>query len=89
MLPSAGSTDPFADLTFSGENGAEVLGTPLRDASRTHDAGGTVTFRDAKQSSATFASSITLQTLPRRVPELEPPFVVRRRPTIFVARRSS
>jgi SAM-dependent methyltransferase len=76
------------DFTFRAENGAEILGRHFV-AVETRDASGTVTLRDADQIRAYMQSSIRLQAWADRVPELEEPLVVRRRPVIFVAENAS
>ncbi|HJS49815.1 MAG TPA: class I SAM-dependent methyltransferase [Gaiellaceae bacterium] len=74
-------------FSFRAENGAEILGRHF-SAVETRDASGTVTLRDADQIRAYLQSSIRLCEWADRVPELEEPLVVRRRPVIFVAEKA-
>ncbi len=76
------------DFSFRAENGAEILGRQF-GAVETRDASGTVTLRDADQIRAYMRSSIRLSEWAHRVPELEEPLVVRRRPVVFVAEKAA
>jgi SAM-dependent methyltransferase len=82
MLELAGVDD--WDFSFRAENGAEILGRhfPLVEV---RDASGTVTLHDADQIRSYLGSSIGLRRWADRVPELDGPLVVRRRPVVFVA----
>ena len=74
------------ELTFSGENGAEILGGVFRRVER-RDAVGTVTVRDAAAIRRYLSSSRQLARYAEQVPELDTPLVVRRRPVVLVAER--
>src|SRR5205823_4989457 len=74
------------ELTFSGENGADVLGRAFGRVER-RDAGGTVTLRDAAAIRRYLSSSQQLRRFADRVPELEAPLVARKRPVVLVAER--
>jgi SAM-dependent methyltransferase len=86
MWELAGLDHPFSDLSFRAETGADVLrrGFP---AVETHDATGTVTFRDAEQIRSYLRSSARLADGADRVPELAEPLVATRRPFVFVAEK--
>ena len=87
MLALGGLEHVFADLSFRGETGAEVLKRHFARVD-SHDASGTVTFRDAEQIRSYLRSSARLETGADRVPELAEPLVVRRRPFVFVAEKA-
>jgi SAM-dependent methyltransferase len=74
------------NLPFSGDNGEALLRRVFAHVER-RDASGTVVVRDAAAVRRYLASSECLRTALDRVPELEAPLVVRRRPVVFVARR--
>jgi len=74
-------------LPFDGANGAEALARTFERVER-RDADGTVTVRDADAIRAYFDSSDGFREHAARVPELDGPLVVRRRPVVFVADRS-
>ena len=74
------------ELTFSGENGAEILGRVFRHVER-RAAVGTVTLRDAAAIRRYLSSSRQLARYAGQVPELDTPLVVRRRPVVLVAER--
>jgi SAM-dependent methyltransferase len=82
MLDFAGVDD--WDFSFRAENGAEILGRHFPSV-EVRDASGTVTLHDADQIRRYLRSSIRLHRWVDRVPELEEPLVVRRRPVVFVA----
>lgn len=84
MLELGGVQRAWDDLTFRGENGAEILRRHFANVEK-HDATGTVTFRDAEQMRSYLRSSPRLAEGADRVPELTEPLVVRRRPVVFVA----
>ena len=88
MFALGGLDRPFADLTFRGETGAEVLGRHFARI-ETHDASGTVTFRDAEHIRSYLRSSARLADAADRVPELAEPLVARRRPVVFVAEKAA
>ena len=75
------------ESAFSGENGQELLGRHFV-AVEEHDAGGSIRFPHREAVVDYLRSSITLKGAAERLPEFEPPFVVRRHPTIFVAQRA-
>lgn len=85
MLELAGVDD--WEFSFRAENGAEILGRHFASV-ETRDASGTVTLRDADQVRSYLASSIRLHRWADRVPEIDEPLVVRRRPVVFVATKS-
>jgi SAM-dependent methyltransferase len=86
MLDLAGVDD--WEFSFRAENGAEILGRHFPSV-ETRDASGTVTLHDADQIRRHLRSSIRLHRWADRVPELEAPLVVRRRPVVFVADKVS
>jgi SAM-dependent methyltransferase len=88
MLALGGVERAFDDLSFRGENGAEILARHFAQV-ETHDASGTVTFRDAEQIRSYLRSSARLADGAARVPELLEPLVARRRPVVFVAEKAS
>jgi SAM-dependent methyltransferase len=87
MLALARLERVFDDLSFRAENGAEILGRHFTRV-ETHDASGTVTFRDAEQIRSYLRSSACLGGGVNRVPELAQPLVARRRPVVFVAEKA-
>jgi ubiquinone/menaquinone biosynthesis C-methylase UbiE len=87
MLALGGLEDAFDDLSFRGENGAQILARHFTRV-ETHDASGTVTFRDAEQIRSYLRSSARLSNGAERVPELTEPLVARRRPIVFVAEKA-
>ncbi len=86
MFALGGLDHPFADLTFRGETGADVLRRHFARV-HTHDGSGTVTFREAEQIRSYLRSSARLAGAADRVPELTEPLVARRRPVVFVAEK--
>jgi ubiquinone/menaquinone biosynthesis C-methylase UbiE len=86
MLSLAGLERAFDDLSFRAENAAELLGRRFARV-ESHDASGTVTFRDAEQVRSYLSSSERLAEGTDRVPELSEPLVARRRPFVFVAEK--
>lgn len=86
MLHLAGIDD--FHFSFRAENGAEILGRHFARV-ETRDASGTVTLRDAEQIRSYLRSSARLRDGADRIPELEEPLVVRRRPVVFVAEKAS
>jgi SAM-dependent methyltransferase len=68
---------------FNGENGEELLGRHFATVD-VRDAGGTIRFPDREAVVAYVDASRTLAQPHHDVPEVEYPFVVRRRPVIFV-----
>lgn len=82
MLDLAGVDD--WDFSFMAENGAEILGRHFPSV-EVRDASGTVTLSDADQIRRYLRSSIRLHHWAERVPDLEEPLVVRRRPVVFIA----
>jgi SAM-dependent methyltransferase len=87
MLALGGVERAFDDLSFRGENGAEILARHFARV-ETHDASGTVTFRDAEQIRSYLRSTARLADGADRVPELAEPLVARRRPVVFVAEKA-
>jgi SAM-dependent methyltransferase len=87
MLALGGVERAFDEVSFRGENGAEILARHFMRV-ETHDASGTVTFRDAEQIRSYLRSSDRLADGAERVPELTEPLVVRRRPVVFVAEKA-
>ena len=88
MLALGGVERAFDDLSFRSENGAEILARHFARV-ETHDASGTVTFRDAEQIRSYLRSSARLAEGVDRVPELSEPLVARRRPVVFVAEKAA
>jgi SAM-dependent methyltransferase len=86
MWALAGLEGVFADLSFRGETGAAILERHFARV-QTHDASGTVTFRDAQQIRSYLRSSARLAEGVDRVSELEEPLVARRRTVVFVAEK--
>ena len=78
--------DPEA--AFSGENAAELLSRHF-DAVEELDAAGTIRFPDRDAVLSYLRASITLKGVEARLPDFEPPFVVRRHPTILVAEKAA
>ena len=83
-LRALGSDFPDPESAFSGENGRALL-APHFASVEEHDAGGTIRFPDRAAVVSYIRSSITLKGAETRLPDFEPPFIVRRHPTIFVA----
>jgi hypothetical protein len=75
------------ESAFSGDNGTELLACHFA-AVEEHDAGGTIRFPDRDAVVSYLRSSITLEGTEARLPEFDPPFIVRRHPTIFVAHKA-
>jgi SAM-dependent methyltransferase len=86
MLSLAGLVEAF-DFSFRAENGAEILRQHFAHV-ETHDASGTVTFRDAEQIRSYLRSSARLSEGADHVPKLTEPLVARRRPVVFVAEKA-
>jgi SAM-dependent methyltransferase len=86
MLDLAGVDD--WEFSFRAENGAELLGRHFASVEK-RDASGTVRLHDADQIRAYLGSSIRLKAWADRVPELDEPLVVRRRPVVFVAEKAA
>lgn len=79
---------PNPEWAFSGDNGRTVLARHFVTVEE-HDAPGTIRFPDREAVVSYIRSSITLMgDAEERLPDFEPPFVVRRHPTIFVARKA-
>ena len=87
QLRSLGSL-PGPEYAFSGDNGAELLRKHFADVDE-FDAGGTIRFPDRDAVVSYLRASITLKGVEERLPSFEPPFIVRRHPTIFVAEKAS
>jgi len=86
-LRALASERPSPEWAFSGDNGRALLARHFARVVE-HDAGGTIRFPDRKAVVSYIRSSITLMgDAEERLPAFEPPFVVRRHPTIFVARK--
>jgi SAM-dependent methyltransferase len=80
---------PDPEWAFSGENARELLSRHFASVEE-HDAAGTIRFPDREAVVSYIRSSITLMDgAEARLPEFDPPFVVRRHPTIFVATKAS
>jgi SAM-dependent methyltransferase len=80
---------PERTLTaFSGENGAELLLRHFASVEE-RDTGGTIRFPDRQAVLAYIEASRTLVQARPDVPEFECPFVVTRRPVIFVAEKEA
>jgi SAM-dependent methyltransferase len=80
---------PNPEWAFSGDNGRELLARHFATIDE-HDAPGTIRFPDREAVVSYIRSSITLMgDAETRLPEFEPPLVVRRHPTIFVAGKAS
>ena len=75
-------------FSFRADNGAELLGRHFASVEK-RDASGTVRLHDADQIRAYLGSSIRLKAWADRVPELDKPLVVRRRPVVFVAEKAA
>jgi SAM-dependent methyltransferase len=76
------------EFSFRAENGAELLGRHFASVEK-RDASGTVRLHHADQIRAYLGSSIRLKAWADRVPELDEPLVVRRRPVVFVAQKAA
>jgi len=76
------------ELTFGGENGAELLHRHFDRVDR-RDANGTVTFNDADAVRSYLASSEQIAHYADRVPRFAKPLVARRRPVVFVAEKGT
>ena len=90
-LDHLGELRALADVTglafesaFSGDNGKSLLARHFAGVEE-HDAGGSIRFPDRGSVVSYLESSISLKGAVARLPAFEPPFVVRRHPTIFVA----
>lgn len=76
-----------AVLSFSAENGEELLGRHFARVER-RDVEGTTTFPDANAVRTYIGSSERLKSLARNVPAVVPPLVARRRVSVFVAAKA-
>jgi SAM-dependent methyltransferase len=76
------------EFSFRAENGAELLGRHFASVEK-RNASGTVRLHHADQIRAYLGSSIRLKAWADRVPELDEPLVVRRRPVVFVAQKAA
>jgi SAM-dependent methyltransferase len=79
---------PNPESTFSGDNGRGLLARHFATIDE-HDAGGTIRFPTRDAVVSYLRASITLKGAEARLPDFEPPFVVRRHPTIFVATKAT
>lgn len=75
------------ESAFSGDNGRSLLARHFVCVEE-HDAGGSIRFPDRQSVVTYLESSISLKGVVARLPAFEPPFVVRRHPTIFVAQKA-
>ncbi len=75
------------ESAFSGDNGRDLLSRHFASVDE-RDAGGAIRFPDRDAVVQYLDSSISLKGADARLPEFEPPFVVRRHPTIFAATKS-
>lgn len=75
------------ESAFSGDNGRSLL-RPHFATVEEQDASGSIRFPDRASVVSYLGSSISLKGAEARLPEFEPPFVVRRHPTIFVAQKA-
>ena len=81
-------TRPDPEWAFSGDNGRALLARYF-GAVDEQEAAGTIRFPDRDAVVSYIRSSITLMGgAEERLPQFEPPFIVRRHPTIFVASKS-
>jgi SAM-dependent methyltransferase len=79
---------PTPEWAFSGDNGRGLLERHFAVVEE-HDAGGAIEFPDRDAVVSYVRSSISLMgDAEARLPEFDPPLVVRRHPTIFVARKA-
>jgi SAM-dependent methyltransferase len=79
---------PNPAWAFSGDNGRALLARYFATVDE-HDAAGTIRFPSREAVVSYIRSSISLiGDAEARLPDFEPPFVVRRHPTIFVARKA-
>jgi SAM-dependent methyltransferase len=83
----SGENEGGFESAFSGDNGRGLL-RPHFAAVDEQDAGGSIRFPDRASVVAYLESSISLDGAEARLPDFEPPFVVLRHPTIFVATKS-
>jgi len=74
------------ESAFSGENGAVLVGRQFARVEE-RDASGTIEFPSREAVLAYLQASISLKNAEARLPQFEPPLVVRRHPTIFVAEK--
>lgn len=75
------------ESAFSGDNGRSLLHQHFATVEE-QDAGGSIRFPDRESVVGYLESSISLKGVESRLPDFEPPFVVRRHPTIFIARKA-
>ena len=87
ILALVGFERTFDATSFHAENASELLGRRFARVEM-HDAGGTVTFRDAEQVRSYLRSSSRLADRADRVPELTQPLIARRSPFVFVAEKA-
>ncbi|HEX4747674.1 MAG TPA: class I SAM-dependent methyltransferase [Gaiellaceae bacterium] len=78
---------PRPESAFSGDNGRELLARHFATIEE-RDVGGTIHFPDRDAVVSYLRASITLKGAEARLPDFDPPFVVRRHPTIFVAHKA-
>ena len=78
---------PNPESAFSGENGTELLRRHFAPVDEL-DARGTIRFPDREAVVSYPRASITLKGVEERLPDFQPPFIVRRHPTIFVAEKA-
>jgi SAM-dependent methyltransferase len=79
---------PSQEWAFSGDNGRALLARHFATVDE-QEAAGTIRFPDRDAVVSYIRSSITLmRDAEDRLPDFDPPFVVRRHPTIFLARKS-
>lgn len=78
---------PNPESAFSGDNGKELLARHFGTIEE-RDIGGSIRFPDRDSVVSYLRASITLKGAEERLPDFEPPFVVRRHPTIFVAQKA-
>lgn len=75
------------ESAFSGENGAALLASHFEHIEE-REASGTIDFPTREAVLSYLRASISLKNAEARLPQFEPPFVVRRHPTIFVAEKA-
>lgn len=79
------TNDPTGfESAFSGENGAALLASHFARVEE-REANGTIEFPNRETVIAYLRASISLEGAEAKLPKFDPPFVVRRHPTIFVA----
>lgn len=80
----AAQSDTGFESAFSGDNGRTLLEQHFATVDE-QDAAGSIRFPDRESVVSYLESSISLKGADARLPDFEPPFVVRRHPTIFMA----